>query len=71
MYFCATGTQRVDQNLNSSEIIGQLWLANFNKKNNKLITNVVFMGMGEPLLNFDAVIESAKIMKDQNWIWFI
>ena len=63
--FCATGAQGFDQNLNSSEIIGQLWLANFNKKNNKLITNVVFMGMGEPLLNFDPVIESAKIMKDQ------
>ena len=46
--FCATGAQGFDQTLNSSEIIGQLWLANFNKKNNKLITNVVFMGMGEP-----------------------
>ena len=41
-----------------------MWLANFN--NNKPITNVVFMGMGEPLLNYDAVIESAKIMKHQN-----
>jgi 23S rRNA (adenine2503-C2)-methyltransferase len=63
--FCATGAQGFDQNLDSSEIIGQLWLANFMNRNDQPITNVVFMGMGEPLLNFDAVIESAKIMKDQ------
>ena len=63
--FCATGAQGFEQNLESNEIIGQLWLSNFYKKNKKQITNVVFMGMGEPLLNFDAVIESAKIMKDQ------
>ena len=62
--FCATGAQGFEQNLDSYEIIGQLWLANFSNKN-KPITNVVFMGMGEPLLNYDAVIESAKIMKDQ------
>ena len=62
--FCATGAQGFDQDLSSDEIIGQMWLANFN--NNKPITNVVFMGMGEPLLNYDAVIESAKIMKHQN-----
>jgi len=63
--FCATGAQGFDQNLESHEIIGQLWLANFNQNNTKPITNVVFMGMGEPLLNYDSVIESAKIMKDQ------
>ena len=62
--FCATGAQGFDQNLDSYEIIGQLWLANFSNENNP-ITNVVFMGMGEPLLNYDAVIESAKIMKHQ------
>ncbi len=62
--FCATGAQGFDQDLSSDEIIGQMWLANFT--NNKPITNVVFMGMGEPLLNYDAVIESAKIMKHQN-----
>ena len=63
--FCATGAQGFDQNLESHEIIGQLWLANFNQNNTKPITNVVFMGMGEPLLNYDSVIESAKIMKHQ------
>ena len=63
--FCATGAQGFEKNLTSDEIIGQLWLANFSNKNDPLITNVVFMGMGEPLLNFIPVIESAKIMKEQ------
>ena len=63
--FCATGAQGFDQNLSSDEIIGQLWISNFYKNNKKTITNVVFMGMGEPLLNFEPVIEAAKIMKDQ------
>ena len=63
--FCATGTQGFDQDLGSDEIIGQLWLANFMTKKLNPITNVVFMGMGEPLLNYDAVLESAKIMKNQ------
>jgi len=64
--FCATGAQGFDQDLTSDEIIGQLWLANFNEENSKSITNVVYMGMGEPLLNYEAVLESAKIMKHQN-----
>ena len=62
--FCATGAQGFEQDLKSDEIIGQLWLANFHNKEINQITNVVFMGMGEPLLNYDAVLESAKIMKD-------
>ena len=63
--FCATGAQGFEKNLTADEIIGQLWLANFSSNNEPLITNVVFMGMGEPLLNFIPVIESAKIMKEQ------
>ena len=63
--FCATGAQGFEKNLTADEIIGQVWLANFHEKEEHLITNVVFMGMGEPLLNFKPVIESAKIMKDQ------
>ena len=63
--FCATGAQGFETNLTPDEIIGQLWLANFYQDNEPPITNVVFMGMGEPLLNFEPVIESAKIMKDQ------
>ena len=60
--FCATGAQGFDQDLSSDEIIGQMWLANFT--NNKPITNVVFMGMGEPLLNFDAVTGAMSMMMD-------
>ncbi len=63
--FCATGAQGFETNLTSDEIIGQVWLANFYQNDEPPITNVVFMGMGEPLLNFDPVIESAKIMKEQ------
>ena len=63
--FCATGAQGFEKNLTADEIIGQVWLANFSDANEAPITNVVFMGMGEPLLNFRPVIESAKIMKDQ------
>ena len=63
--FCATGAQGFETNLSPDEIIGQLWLANFYQEDEPLITNVVFMGMGEPLLNFEPVIESAKIMKEQ------
>ena len=63
--FCATGAQGFETNLSPDEIIGQLWLANFYQEDEPPITNVVFMGMGEPLLNFEPVIESAKIMKEQ------
>ena len=63
--FCATGAQGFDQNLTSDEIIGQVWLANFYDKNEAPITNVVFMGMGEPLLNFNPVMESVDIMRNQ------
>ena len=64
--FCATGAQGFETNLTPDEIIGQLWLANFYQDDETPITNVVFMGMGEPLLNFEPVIESAKIMKEQH-----
>ena len=63
--FCATGAQGFETNLTADEIIGQLWLSNFYQEDEPPITNVVFMGMGEPLLNFEPVIESAKIMKEQ------
>lgn len=63
--FCATGAQGFEKNLSSDEIIGQLWLANFSDKKDAPITNVVFMGMGEPLLNFEPVITSAEIMRNE------
>ena len=63
--FCATGAQGFEKNLSAHEIIGQLWLANFYDKQDTPITNVVFMGMGEPLLNFEPVITSADIMRNE------
>ena len=67
--FCATGKQGFDSNLSIAEIIGQLWwanklLGNFDQSNLIPISNVVMMGMGEPLLNFNNVIDSVNIMME-------
>lgn len=67
--FCSTGKQGFNRNLSVAEIIGQIWLASTElaKQNAPVgITNVVMMGMGEPLLNFDAVIAAMDIMMDDN-----
>ncbi|AYN24779.1 23S rRNA (adenine(2503)-C(2))-methyltransferase RlmN [Buchnera aphidicola] len=67
--FCATGQQGFNRNLRVSEIISQIWQANKilrEKKNNSLITNIVFMGMGEPLLNLNNVVSAIKIILDKN-----
>ena len=64
--FCATGAQGFERNLTRDEIIGQLWIANFYKKSSQQISNVVFMGMGEPLLNIVPVLSSISIMQHQN-----
>ena len=63
--FCATGYHGFKRNLDSSEIISQLWIANFSNPEGRLISNVVFMGMGEPLLNTDNVLNSISVMQDQ------
>ena len=63
--FCATGKQGFNGNLSSEEIVGQLILANdYLSDRDESVTNVVFMGMGEPLLNFDAVLTAVDIMMD-------
>lgn len=67
--FCATGKQGFDSNLSVAEIIGQLWwankkLGNYEQPGNHPVSNVVMMGMGEPLLNFDNVIDSVNIMME-------
>ncbi len=66
--FCSTATQGFQRNLSAAEIIGQVWLAakalEHCRKTNRRITNVVMMGMGEPLLNFDAVITAMGLMRD-------
>ncbi|NKB32251.1 MAG: 23S rRNA (adenine(2503)-C(2))-methyltransferase RlmN [Pseudomonadales bacterium] len=67
--FCATGKQGFNSNLTAAEIVGQLWWANkhlggYDDKLERPVSNVVMMGMGEPLLNFDNVMDAVDIMKD-------
>jgi 23S rRNA (adenine2503-C2)-methyltransferase len=67
--FCSTGKQGFNSDLTAAEIIGQVWVANKSfgtipAKVDRAITNVVMMGMGEPLLNFDNVVDSMQIMMD-------
>lgn len=67
--FCATGKQGFMRDLTASEIIGQIWLAiksydGFKAGSKRIVTNVVMMGMGEPLLNFDSVVEAMSLMLD-------
>ncbi len=65
--FCATGQQGFKRNLTSGEIIEQvLFFARLLKKTKEKVTNVVFMGMGEPFLNYDNVIGAIKILNDKN-----
>jgi 23S rRNA (adenine2503-C2)-methyltransferase len=68
--FCSTGKQGFNRNLTVSEIIGQLWWANREIGKNAAglwpISNVVMMGMGEPLLNFDNTVSALRLMLDDN-----
>ncbi len=66
--FCSTATQGFNRNLSTAEIIGQVWVAAKALGNQvhqqRKLTNVVMMGMGEPLLNFDNVVRAMSIMRD-------
>lgn len=68
--FCSTGRQGFNRNLTVAEIIGQLWWANKalgrDPKGDRIVSNVVMMGMGEPLLNFDNVVPAMRLMLDDN-----
>ena len=69
--FCATGKQGFSRNLTLDEIIGQLWIAedsfgDSRQQGQRNITNVVMMGMGEPLHNFDPVVKAIELMLDNN-----
>lgn len=73
--FCATGRQGFNRNLSTAEIIGQLWWANkalhadgvhAEAPAERRISNVVMMGMGEPLLNFDNVVAAMQLMLDDS-----
>ncbi len=67
--FCSTGKQGFQRDLSAAEIIGQVWLAidsydAFQSGKGRVVTNVVMMGMGEPLLNFDNVVTAMDLMMD-------
>jgi 23S rRNA (adenine2503-C2)-methyltransferase len=63
--FCSTGKQGFNGNLSAADIIGQLWLANRElAARGQAVTNVVLMGMGEPLLNFDNVLIATNLMME-------
>jgi len=74
--FCSTGRQGFNRNLTTAEIIGQLWHANrmlgavkqpgVSDSGERVIGNVVLMGMGEPLANYDNVVAALKLMLDDN-----
>jgi 23S rRNA (adenine2503-C2)-methyltransferase len=68
--FCSTGKQGFNRNLSAAEIVGQLWLANrllrIDRPGARPVSNLVMMGMGEPLLNLDAVIPALRLMLDDN-----
>lgn len=74
--FCSTGAQGFNRNLSTAEIVGQVWLAQRelaaergidmlnSTTQERIITNVVFMGMGEPLANYKEVVPALKILRD-------
>jgi len=66
--FCATGAQGFNRNLTAAEIIGQVWLANrelgYDPAGERIVTNVVLMGMGEPLANYRNVLPAMQLMLD-------
>jgi len=66
--FCSTGRSGFNRNLSTAEIISQVWLAtrlvDEEKKPGRSVTNVVLMGMGEPLLNYDNVVRAVRLMMD-------
>ena len=68
--FCSTGKQGFNRNLTVAEIIGQLWQANrvlgADPAQQRIISNVVLMGMGEPLANFDNTVKALRLMLDDN-----
>ena len=71
--FCATGKQGWNSNLTVAEIAGQVWLARaqidgFNAAAQRRISNVVMMGMGEPLMNFEPVMDAVSLMMD-DWAY--
>ena len=72
--FCSTGRQGFSRNLTTAEIVGQLWWAEhalrrslaLDAEGERVVSNVVMMGMGEPLQNYDALLPALRLMLDDN-----
>ena len=68
--FCSTARQGFNRNLSSAQIIAQVWLARAllerDSDDRRVITNIVLMGMGEPLLNFENVVDALELMLEDN-----
>ena len=72
--FCSTGRQGFSRNLTTAEIVGQLWLAEHSLRRaqgheadgERVISNVVLMGMGEPLQNYEALVPALRLMLDDH-----
>ena len=68
--FCSTGQQGLNRNLSTAEIVAQVWFAaktlGGNFQTERVISNVVFMGMGEPLANYNAVLPAIHILQDDH-----
>jgi len=69
--FCSTGKQGFNSNLTAAEIIGQLRIAirsygDYNTTSQRVVSNVVMMGMGEPLMNFENVVDAMTLMMEDN-----
>ena len=66
--FCATGKQGFNRNLSAADIVGQVWMANrelgYQPDGDRIVTNVVFMGMGEPLANYRNVVPAIQVLVD-------
>ena len=66
--FCSTAQQGFNRNLTAAEIVGQVWLANkelgYQHGGDRVVTNIVFMGMGEPLANYRNVVPATEILMD-------
>jgi len=68
--FCSTGKQGFNRNLTTAEIVGQLWQVNralgVDPKGDRIVSNVVLMGMGEPLANFENTVAALRLFLDDN-----
>jgi 23S rRNA (adenine2503-C2)-methyltransferase len=66
--FCSTAQQGFNRNLSAAEIVGQVWLANkelgYQHGGDRVVTNIVFMGMGEPLANYRNVVPATEVLMD-------